>query len=74
MSKPLTRYWIEVNEELCQLEDNPFECPECGGHVKLDWTYFDQVDEYCFCPYCQTRLEWPLYLQEEELKEWRPKE
>jgi hypothetical protein len=60
------RYWIPVDEEKCELEENPFECPECHGHVKLDVTYFEQVDEWCACPYCTTMLNWPVGDYEED--------
>lgn len=50
--------WIEVDEEKCEL-DVPFECPECHGHVRLDITFYDQVQKWCFCPYCLAELQWP---------------
>ena len=66
MTGYLDRHWLPVDEEKCQLEDSPFECPVCQGHVKLDLTYFEQVEDWCYCPYCITRLEWPPELKEEE--------
>jgi uncharacterized Zn-finger protein len=52
------QYWKEVSEEKVEL-DAPFECPGCNGHVRLDLTYFEQVNEWTHCPYCGARLYWP---------------
>jgi hypothetical protein len=57
MSTPIY-YWREKDLDLVDL-DVPFECPFCGGHVALDATFFDQVQNWCYCPYCQERLFWP---------------
>jgi len=32
------------------------ECPLCGGHVKLDTSYLEQVSETVICPYCHRNV------------------
>lgn len=34
----------------------PYECPTCAGHMMLDATYLDQVNEIVTCPYCKSRI------------------
>lgn len=47
-------YWRKVKKEKCELE-GPYECPCCGGHIMLDATYLDQVEEIALCPYCMAK-------------------
>jgi hypothetical protein len=42
---------LKVSEEICDLE-GPYECPHCGGHMKLDSTFIDLVEGTTRCPYC----------------------
>ena len=42
--------WKEVDEQKCELTE-VYECC-CGGHVKFDVTYLDQVGNLLQCPYC----------------------
>uniref|UniRef100_A0A6M3Y148 Uncharacterized protein n=1 Tax=viral metagenome TaxID=1070528 RepID=A0A6M3Y148_9ZZZZ len=44
--------WIKVPLEKCEME-GPYECPFCGGHISVDSTYLDQVDNEIICPYCK---------------------
>jgi len=46
--------WVLVSNETCELE-GPYKCEQCGGHVMLDATYLDQVEEFAFCPYCMAK-------------------
>jgi DNA-directed RNA polymerase subunit RPC12/RpoP len=48
----------KIEIEKTELE-GPYECPSCGGHVKLDSTFLEQVQEWVTCPYCQTDIEIP---------------
>ena len=43
--------WIPVSADKCELE-GPYECPDCGGHLMLDVSFLDQVNEDICCPYC----------------------
>ena len=49
---------IPVSKEKCEL-DGPYECPNCGGHMMIDFTFVDQVDNSITCPYCETQLSIP---------------
>jgi len=49
--KRIIMEWKPVEAEKCELE-GPYECGDCGGHVMLDATYLDQVEEFAYCPYC----------------------
>lgn len=51
--------FIEVSAEKCELE-GPYECPGCGGHVMLDATFLDQVQDGVSCPYCKTACYVPI--------------
>lgn len=44
-------YWKKVEKKKCELE-GPYECPHCGGHIMLDATYLDQIEDAVRCPYC----------------------
>ena len=50
--------WIKVDPAKCELE-GPFECPYCAGHVMVDCTFIDQVDDFLCCPYCRREVEVP---------------
>lgn len=43
---------LKENTELC----GPYECPHCAGHMMLDATFLDQVNEIVSCPYCKGRI------------------
>jgi len=32
--------------------EGPFECSGCGGHIKIDTTFLEQVSNCVWCPYC----------------------
>jgi len=53
--------WIAVAWSNVEV-DGPFECPLCQGHVVLDATFLDQVNDTVTCPYCNKRIKVP--------KEW----
>lgn len=41
----------KIEENKTTLE-GPFECENCGGHVMLDFSFLEQIDEKVWCPYC----------------------
>ena len=47
--------WITVAWSNVEV-DGPYECPLCGGHVLLDVSFIDQVDDTVTCPYCNKRV------------------
>jgi hypothetical protein len=50
---------IPIHLNLSEME-GPFECPECGGHMILD--FIDDNDTIVYCPYCRE----PMTLPKEE--------
>lgn len=50
--KPTVKVVMIDNTELSEA----LECLNCGGHMKLDNTFLDQVSDSVNCPYCSTKL------------------
>jgi len=44
-------YWKKKEADEVELI-GPLECPNCGGHVALDATFLEQVEDIVVCPYC----------------------
>lgn len=40
--------WVEDHDYL--------KCPECGIMVKRDFTFFDDIGDWNFCPSCGTKM------------------
>lgn len=58
---------LHVVHELDTEMEGPFQCPFCGGHMKIDATYADQVSSGINCPYCYKRVYAPeIYMKETE--------
>lgn len=41
--------WIEDHDYL--------KCPECGVMVKLDFTFFDDIGDWNYCPACGAKMD-----------------
>lgn len=54
----MSGYWKIASPEDCELTE-PLECPTCKGHVALDVTFLDQVDNLVTCPYCGAKVYYP---------------
>ena len=50
------RSWKSITKDKCELE-GPYECRNCGGHIMLDATFLEQVENVSSCPYCGTLAE-----------------
>ena len=44
-----------VDDDKCELTET-LECLKCGGHMKLDVTFIEQVSETMCCPYCNIEI------------------
>ena len=45
------KYFLDADPEKCSLE-GPYQYPKCGGHLKIDSTFLEQVQSDVICPYC----------------------
>ena len=53
-----TNYLVSIRRSQMEKE-GPYECPLCNGHMILDATFLDQVDDTVTCPYCERRVRVP---------------